>query len=295
MAQTNSYEIENDSGAVVRGRMNEVFSAIQSSNAGQTPPPNPEPGMLWLNTSVTPSVLFRRNAANDEWIALLDAAGVPAYQFVSTVQFTSSGTFDKADYPWLRAIRVRCQGGGGQAGGVNATTASQAACSGGGAGGSYAESFITDIDSLDASVTVTVGAGGSGAAAGASGNDGGASSFGSLVVANGGAKGFQRAATSGINASTGGAGSASGSVGQIVVSGGGGGGGLAVASGEGQNGIGGGSVLGGGGRQVRTGADQDLPGNLYGGGGSGGSSGASEAAKVGSSGAPGIVILELFA
>ena len=30
--------------------------------------------------------------------------------FVETVAFTSSGTFDKADYPWLRRLRVRVQG-----------------------------------------------------------------------------------------------------------------------------------------------------------------------------------------
>jgi hypothetical protein len=42
------------------------------------------------------------------------------YVYVDTVYFTSSGTFTKASYPWLRAIRVRCQGGGGGGGGTNA-------------------------------------------------------------------------------------------------------------------------------------------------------------------------------
>jgi hypothetical protein len=40
------------------------------------------------------------------------------YQYRERFTFTSSGTFVKADYPWLRAIRVRCVGGGGAGGGT---------------------------------------------------------------------------------------------------------------------------------------------------------------------------------
>jgi hypothetical protein len=92
--------------------------------------------------------------------------GTAVYRFVTTVYFTSSGTFTKADYPWLRAIRVKCQGGGGGGGGAATTGVGQQAISSGGAGGAYAESFITNIAGLDASVTVTRGAGGTGGAAG---------------------------------------------------------------------------------------------------------------------------------
>jgi len=37
-----------------------------------------------------------------------DSSGLPsnAYAFVETVYFTSNGTFTKASYPWLRAVRV---------------------------------------------------------------------------------------------------------------------------------------------------------------------------------------------
>jgi hypothetical protein len=38
---------------------------------------------------------------------IIDSA-LRGYVFVEQVRFTSSGTFVKADYPWLRAIRVRC-------------------------------------------------------------------------------------------------------------------------------------------------------------------------------------------
>jgi hypothetical protein len=112
------------------------------------------------------------------------------FKYVDTVYFTSSGTFSKATYPWLRAIRVKCQGAGGGGGGVATTGASQVAFGGGGGGGVYAESFITDIAGLDASITVTRGAGGAGGAAGNNaGSAGGNSSFGSLVVGDGGLAG----------------------------------------------------------------------------------------------------------
>lgn len=68
MAQTSSYEIANDSGAVVRGRLNEVFAAVQSSNSGASAPTDTAPGMLWLDTSVTPATLRQRNSANTEWV-----------------------------------------------------------------------------------------------------------------------------------------------------------------------------------------------------------------------------------
>jgi hypothetical protein len=82
------------------------------------------------------------------------------YTFVETAYFTSSGSFVKATYPYLRAIKVRLVGGGGGGCGV-ATNAD--GCGTGGGGGGYAERFYTDIASLDASVTVTVGAAGTGA------------------------------------------------------------------------------------------------------------------------------------
>jgi hypothetical protein len=101
--------------------------------------------------------------------------------------YTSSGTFTKASYPWLKAIRVRCQAGGGGGGGAATTGANQISVATGGSGGAYAESFITNIVGLGSSETVTRGAGGAGGVAGANnGSNGGTSSFGSLVIANGG-------------------------------------------------------------------------------------------------------------
>jgi hypothetical protein len=107
------------------------------------------------------------------------------YSYRETIYFTSSGTFTKASYPWLRAIRVKCQGAGGAGGGASTTSAGQASVASSGGSGAYAESFITDISGLGSSITVTVGSGGTGVAGGA-GNTGGDSSFGSLVIAKGG-------------------------------------------------------------------------------------------------------------
>lgn len=72
MAQTPSFVIANDAGFAVRQRLNEVLAALQSSNAGAAPPTATRPGMLWLDTSVTPPVLRIRNSLDNAWEDLLD-------------------------------------------------------------------------------------------------------------------------------------------------------------------------------------------------------------------------------
>jgi hypothetical protein len=94
----------------------------------------------------------------------------PAYTGLSTVVFTSSGTFTVPAGITQATITVVGGGGGG-----GATLQ-------GGTGG-YAKVYITG---LSGSYTVTVGAGGNG---GASGTAGGTSSFGSLISCTGGAVG----------------------------------------------------------------------------------------------------------
>ena len=112
------------------------------------------------------------------------------YMLVSRSVYTSSpAAFTKATYPWLRAIKVICVGGGGGAGGAAATAAAQVALGQAGAGGAYAETFITNIAGLAASETLTVGAGGTAGAAGANGGTGGDTSFGTWCVAKGGTLG----------------------------------------------------------------------------------------------------------
>ena len=75
MPQTTSFVIANDAGAAVRARINEVIAALQSTSAGGSAPTATAAGMLWVDTSVSPPVLRRRNATNTGWDALLDAAG----------------------------------------------------------------------------------------------------------------------------------------------------------------------------------------------------------------------------
>jgi hypothetical protein len=219
------------------------------------------------------------------------------FKYVDTVYFTSSGTFTKATYPWLRAIRVRVQGAGGGGGGTPACLANQSAVGGGGGGGVYSESFITNIAGLDASVTVTRGAGGAGGAAGLNnGSAGGNSSFGSLVSANGGPAGgagpirtvLQYGAIPAAPATTG--------VGDLVLRGGAGESGLAFPStiiNIGANG--GASFLAQGGFAAWTGGAAAGGSGSLGSGGGGAATNASSGNADGGDGGNGIVIVELYA
>jgi hypothetical protein len=210
------------------------------------------------------------------------------YLYEQTVYYTSSGTFVKADYPGLRAIRVRCQGAGAS-GGVRSFVATNDNGAGGGGGG-YAESFITNIAGLDASVTVTRGAGGAAVTRSTEGatnsNAGANSSFGALVIGVGGG------ATSD-NAIIGGPGS--GGTGDIVFSGADG------ASGSSGNtsaaGSGGSSHLGGGGtggRGAASASSNGVNGTIYGGGGGGSTSHSSTSSKTSGAGANGLIIVDVF-
>jgi hypothetical protein len=218
------------------------------------------------------------------------SAGTPSYDFVETVYFTSSGTFSKADYPWLRAIRVKCQGGGGAGGGVT-SGGSGVAEAGSGSGGGYAESFITDIAGLDATVTVTRGAGGAGVSGG-NGNAGESSSFGALVIGDGGIAGNSSNRTTG-NAQNP-SGLEAGGTGDLVVFSSAGMVGTlrgGVASFQNNSGS---SYLAGG---VRTGFSFSVVGSggSFPGGGGSGARNNDATARAGGAGANGIVILELYA
>jgi hypothetical protein len=224
--------------------------------------------------------------------ALNDASN--GYRLKEVVEYVAGGTFTKASYPGLRAVRVRLVGGGGAGGGSSAPAAGNHSKGGGGGGGGYAESFILAA-SLGTSETITIGAGGTGVS-GANGNDGGASSFGTLVAANGG-EGGNFAAASTIATSAVGLLGGLGTAGDILVAGGAGAHGTGNAT-LGTGGAGGSSALGGGGRSVYTGAGSGsttgIAGQQYGGGGGGSASNASGAARLGGAGAAGIVIVEVY-
>lgn len=210
------------------------------------------------------------------------------------VYFTSSGTFAKADYPGLRAVRVTCVGAGGGAGGCAATGAGEASVSGAGHAGAIAISFVL-ADDLNPTETVTVGAGGSGGSGTNDGSPGGASSFGSHCSADGGNGGQGGGASSGAVYGFNDAGSQS-MTGDITFPG-------ATASprftgftGTAPFGIpfpGANSPYGRGGRP----ASNDNGGNASGFGAGGGAArnGSNQAsARTGGDGAPGLVIVELW-
>lgn len=263
--------------------------------------PTAAAGALWIrSTDMTLFVRFN-DGDSTQWVEVrkTEDAAPAAYRYVETLYYTTNGTFTKADYPWLRAIRVKVQGGGGAGGGAPATAAGQTSVGGGGGGGAYSESFITDIAGLDASITVTRGAGGT-AVSGASGNAGGSSSFGTLVVADGGGGGTARASSAFYIPSPGGdGGNPALGTGDLKIGGTGGSMGWKGANYSGGGG-GGASHLGGGahGNANGSGGGSALAGTaglLYGGGGSGGATAVSSSAAAGGAGAAGVVIVELYA
>ena len=219
-------------------------------------------------------------------------AGIKDYQ-----EFSSSGIWTKPE--GANFIYVECIAGG--AGGANTTAASAGFC--GGCGGEFISKLIL-ANIVGPTVNVTVGSGGPGCANGSSavGQDGGSSSFGSLVVTTttrggftgsttnlvaplrlGGAYSFMSPGNYGItrlNDSCGGAGLISRPFTDCINGGGGGGGCSGVACG-----IGGISVNAGNG-----GAGSPLP-NTKGGNGTapGGGGGASINNGGGGDGADGIV------
>jgi len=228
------------------------------------------------------------------WVNIANVT-TPSYRLVQTVTYLSSGTFTKATYPWLRAIRVMVQSGGGSGGGTNKT-----AGAGGGGGGGYAEGFITNIAGLQSSITVTVGAGGAAPAAGDNnGNVGGNSGFPnsvSNVNSSGGAGGQRATGLGATGAISGGAGGIGTEGNLLLIKGSGGGGGF--LNGTIGSGFGGGSFLGGGASGAGSGGafgGNGEPGVQYGGGGAGGFNYSGTDNRSGGAGAAGIIRVELFA
>lgn len=188
----------------------------------------------------------------------------PAPSPIDIQTFTSSGTYTKP----LGAVTVvvRAWGGGGSGASINSTA-------GGGGGGGCTE-VILDASSVGNTETVTIGDGGT-AVTNAVGNDGGNTTFGSLVTAYGGQGGFaSTGGGGGGNVAKGSAGAGGGinggavgssSVGGSADFGGAGGGNL--------NNIGGSSNWGGGGGGGCTGGNGSGGGKSYFGGGGGGANG----------------------
>jgi hypothetical protein len=206
--------------------------------------------------------------------------------------YGSSGTFVKANYPWLRAVLIRVQGSGGGSGGCQVTGSGEAAASGGGAGGGYGERLVS-VAELPASVTVTIGNGGSAGSTSSAGGTGGTTSFGSLASVLGGLGGELGLASQFRSNVSGGAGRGASLV-PWGVRGDDGGNGRVQNGIVTQVGMGGGSHLG----PTRSESNANVgasgvDGNNHG-GGAAGSFGSATTARTGGAGATGIVVLELY-
>jgi len=72
VTQIQSFVIINDNGAAVRAQINQVLLALRSTNSGSLEPTATAPGMLWLDTSTTPSTLKLRDVTDSLFEPLLD-------------------------------------------------------------------------------------------------------------------------------------------------------------------------------------------------------------------------------
>jgi hypothetical protein len=223
------------------------------------------------------------------WNALTGGGGV----IIGQQKFTASGTYTPT--PGTECCVIECLGGGGGGGSSSSVDVNNGSGGGGGGAGGYSRKLATAGD-IGASQIVTVGAAGTGVGQdGASGIAGGATSVGTLCVANGGGGGVGAVASQG----------APGGFGGTV--------GTGDHTGTGENGFagrgviatdvlgssgghGGNSIWGGGGRDqscVSQVIGESATG--FGAGGAGGASFQNAGGAAGGSGSPGGVIITEFA
>lgn len=209
--------------------------------------------------------------------------------------FTVSGVWNKP--AGSQKHRVRSQAPGGAGGGAQATIAGQHSKGSGGGGGQYAERWY-DSSELAGSITVTIGAPGTGVS-GTTGNAGGNNSFvhTTPLITVGGAGGLTTNAAATAFGVSGAAGGSGGSGATFSAAGGPGGNGWGEAA-LAVSGQGGNSALGGGGA-ARSNASQPanlvgVAGGNYGGGGGGALNAGAVAAVAGGAGAGGITIVESY-
>jgi hypothetical protein len=198
-------------------------------------------------------------------------AGAGSGSLINVQVFTSSGTYTPTS--GMSNCIIVCIGGGG-AGGGNSVTLGNAG-SGGGSGG-YSQSYVSAA-TIGASQTATVGTGGTGVSA-STGNNGNATSIGTIVIANGGSGGIPVSSLGGAGATIG--------TGNITTPGNAG---LGISGSVG--GMGAGSFLGGSTLGVNAkGAGNNAVANS-GAGGSGSTNASSTGAEAGGNGGSGLIII----
>lgn len=223
---------------------------------------------------------------------------IPGYLSGGQVLFESSGDFEKADYPGLRAVIVECQGPGGSGAASATAAAGNVSLGSGGRSGAYARKFAL-ASALGASETVTVGPAVAGASAGANnGGDGATTSFGSHCTAEGGIGGVHRPAGTAFPVQWGGAQASASGTGDLVIPG------RpaplltwAEARNRAITSAGADSLFGAGGRSARSGNASPAPGQDaegYGAGGGGAATSEGQTQQAGGASAPGLVIVTLL-
>ncbi len=139
-------------------------------------------GSAGTSVSILPKSFGRMVSDGYNWI-LPDSLSGPSVKKINRIFLTSNSTYVPS--AGLLYADVACRGGGGGAGSA-VSTGTSAALSGGGGQGGYAAATLTAAQ-IGASQPVNIGTGGgAGTASGQGGSAGGATSFGSLVVALGG-------------------------------------------------------------------------------------------------------------
>ena len=187
-------------------------------------------------------------------------------RFIGVQQFTASGTYTPT--AGCKSALVELVGGGGGGGGCFLTSAGSSSAGGGGGSGGYSRSIITN----PVSTVVTIGTGGTAGTVAnppVAGSNGGVTSFGSLVIANGGNVGLNAgwAITSSSSACTDGGGGGTPGTGTLAICGNLGTRGQQLQT-NGSGGSGANSQLGSGGH-YRAGVGSTFNPPSFGGGGAG--------------------------
>lgn len=281
------------------------WNILGASTAAGTSPVTTSGSVSTLTVNVQKSQAIASTDATKIGLAAFDSAKftVDANGFVSTTGivsnafnqvknqvFAATGTYTPTT--GMKYCQIICLGGGGAGGGAPTTTASNTSCGSGGGAGEYAVGIFTAA-TIGASQAVTIGAGGTGVS-GAAGNNGGTTSVGALITANGGTGGLASTGASLIITAVGQAGGTGGSGGDYRCDGPNGTFGVSAfgvtgSTIQGHGGDGGNSYLGAGGRGALS-AGNGGGGHLYGSGG-GGSLTFASAATTGGSGDPGLVVI----
>lgn len=255
-----------------------------------------------IPTPIDEHILVGSNQQRYELRALSDILGGSGFSLSAIFIYETDSTWQKPPN-FQGFLIVECVGGGAGGGGAAATGSKEAASAAGGGAGAYAWARIADVD-LDNSVTVTVGAGGAGGGAGNSpGSDGGNTSFGVTVVAEGGKGGDGSAASDSNVLNNGGLGGlAANSTGDLTADGGDGSEGTVWRDSRSGGGLDDGfpMVLGDGGASVYGGIARAVidavarTGKKYGGGGPGAVNGPNQPARAGGNGYKGVCVVYQF-